>query len=210
MTTYTTHGDAVNEAREILERIRDSHFPDVRDHGVTFQILLAHPATDKNGDPTGPALKRHGVPCHAMIAVTPYKYRCMDVPDCQLYLDADWWECLTARQREALIHHELQHISFKVDKDGGLKTDDRERPLFGMGPHHHEFGWFDSTVREFGEASNEFSQWQAFDEHRRQQWLFADLEPEEDEPEEDDDHATLAMDRRQAAKITRKMAGATR
>lgn len=209
MTTYTTSGDTINEAREILERIRDQFFPDVRDHGVTFALLLAHPATDKNGDPTGPALKRHGVPCHALIAVTPYKYRCMKVPDCQLYLDADWWDCLTTKQRDALMHHECQHISFKTDKDGNLKRDDLDRPLFGMAPHHHEFGWFDSTVREFGEASNEFMQWQSFDEHRRQQWLFAECEPEE-EPDEDDEVTTLAMDRREAAKLTRRMAGAGR
>ena len=116
----------------------------------------------------------------------------------------------TRPQQEALLDHELAHREPKVDDEGAVQRDDADRPKFERVPHDHHIGTFTSVVQHYGEASSELEIMREFDEHRRQQWLFAECEPEEEEPDQDDDVATLAMDRREAAKISRRMAGASR
>lgn len=188
MTTYQTTGDQVREARETAQRMMDQYHPELRDAEVTFAILMASPPRDKNGDPTGPAVSLHGYPCAAKIKRTPYEYRTLHVPDCLIYVDSDWWECLTTRQRDALLDHELEHLTLAVDAEGACQRDDCERPKLQMRKHDRTVEGFDIVVRRHGPAAPEHMAWTKFEEARTQQWLFGDLGPDpEEEPSDDDD-----------------------
>lgn len=206
MPKFYTKGPLVDEAQEVVQDVMQKYHQGLADCGATVAILMYY--ADEESDK--PAMTERGYRIRAKIENTPLKYRKLGVQDLQISIDADWWQMATRPQQEALIDHELSHREPKVDEDGGVVRDDAERPKFERVPHDHQIGTFTSVVQHYGEASSELELMREFDEHRRQQWLFADMEPEDEEPDEDDDVATLAMDRREAAKITRRMAGAGR
>ena len=114
----------------------------------------------------------------------------------------------TRPQQEALLDHELAHREPKVDDEGAVQRDDAERPKLQSVPHDHLIGTFTSVVQHYGEASSELELMREFDQHRSQQWLFADMEVEDED--DDPDAQTLAMDRRQAAGHARRAAVAGR
>ena len=205
MPNFSSRGPLVDEAQEVTQEVMAKYHQGLADCGSTVAILMYY--ADEESDK--PALQDRGRKIRAKIENTPLKYLKLGVPDLQISIDADWWQMATRPQQEALIDHELSHREPKVDEEGAVQRDDAERPKFERVPHDHEVGCFTSVVQHYGEASSELEIMREFDEHRRQQWLFAECEPEEDEPE-DDDVATLAMDRREAQKISRRMAGASR
>lgn len=205
MSSFSTKGPMVDEAQEVVQEVIQKHHQGLADCGATVAILMYY--ADEDSDQ--PALTVRGKKCRATIANTPLKYRKLGVPDLQISIDADWWGMATRPQQEALVHHECCHRVPKVDKNGAVARDDAERPMFERILHDFDIGVFTRVVQDYGEASSEIEFMREFDEHRRQQWLFADCEPEE-EDEPDDDAVTLAMDRKQAAQISRRMAGASR
>lgn len=184
--TYETTGDRVRDARERTQRMIDQYHPELRDVELTFAILMASPPTDKNGDPSGPAVSHGGYPCAAKIKVTPYPYRCLRIPDVQVFIDADWWECLTGRQRDALVDHEITHITLATDADGAVSRDDADRPKIKMRKHDRRVEGFDEVVRRHGESAPEQMAWRDFDRARVQQWLF-DAQPDEELVDEDEE-----------------------
>jgi hypothetical protein len=206
MSNFSTAGPLVDEAQEVVQEVMAKHHQGLADCGTTVAILMYYPEEDSEK----PALTDRGRKIRAKIDNTPLKYRKLGVPDLQISIDADWWGMATRPQQEALIHHELCHRAPKVDDKGAVKRDDADRPMFERILHDFDIGVFTRVVQDYGEASSEIEIMREFDEHRRQQWLFSELEPEDEDEPEDDDVATLAMDRKQAAQISRRMAGASR
>lgn len=206
MPSFSTKGPLVDEAQEVTQEVMAKYHQGLADCETTVAILMYYP--DEESD--RPAMTERGYKIRAKIENTPLRYRKLGVADLQISIDADWWQMATRPQQEALIDHELSHRVPKVDDKGAVKRDDAERPMFERVPHDHQIGTFTSVVQHYGEASSELELIREFDEHRTQQWLFAECEPEEEDEPEDDDVATLAMDRREAAKTVRRMAGASR
>ncbi len=162
MPTYSKANAAVHET---VNRIVEKYHGKLRDAGVTIDCLFAHPQLNKNGDPTGSALKHHGYPAQAVVRVTNLKERTKGHADAEVVIDADNWDILGEEERDALIDHELTHLEL-VYKKGVLQRDDLDRPKLRLRKHDRQFGWFDEIARRHGEASPEAKQAQDFFRNR--------------------------------------------
>ncbi len=156
---------------EVVNRMVEKYHGGLFDADVKIDILGAWAATDMNGDTEAVALKLHGYPAQATIAVVSYKNRVLGGGDALLTVDVENWEELSADERDALIDHELEHLQLKTDKDGLLMRDDLERPKIQIRRHDHSFGWFDSVARRHGAASIEIKQLREFNDQHEQLWL---------------------------------------
>jgi hypothetical protein len=69
------------------------------------------------------------------------------------------WQKLGPAHMNALIDHELEHLTTVLDVDTGKpKFDGQNRPKLQMRQHDHQLGWFDAIARRHGEASPEICQ----------------------------------------------------
>ncbi len=175
MPIYTK---APKEVRERCDRIMEQYHGDLRDHGVTIDLLFAAAVTDDNGDAIGPALKLHGYQAAAVVKVNAYKLRVLGHSDAEITIDGDRWDEWSDEEKDSLIDHELEHLELKYDGDGLLQRDDLDRPKLRLRLHDHQFGWFDSIARRHGKASVEVQQYEAFKQSHRQLWIkFEDDKP---------------------------------
>lgn len=71
-----------------------------------------------------------------------------DVPDFILTLDGEWWETATARQREALVFHELLHCDQATDKDGERRFSREGLPVWAI--REHDITAFNAEVARYG------------------------------------------------------------
>lgn len=159
------------DIREVVDRMVEKFHGGLHDANVKIDILGAWAATDLNGDTEAVALKLHGYPCQATMAVVSYKNRVLGGGDALLTVDIENWEELSEAEREALIDHELEHLELRTDKDGLLQRDDLDRPKMHIRRHDHSFGWFDSVARRHGSASIEIKQLRDFNAAHEQLWL---------------------------------------
>ncbi len=53
--------------------------------------------------------------------------------------------------QKALVHHELKHVGFRYDKDGGIKVDEESGRLVGYCRHH--------DIEEFEEVLSVYGAW---------------------------------------------------
>lgn len=154
MPTYEPADNTVYElATDILNRY-ESHSPLVKS-GVKFDLVFAHPSVDENGEPTGDAIKKHGVKALGLCRIINLKDRTMGRGDVEILLDHDWWNNeASAQQQVALLDHELHHAEVKM-KDGQPKRDNLGRPLIKLRKHDVEIGWFDIIALRHGKHSQE-------------------------------------------------------
>ena len=149
---------ADDEARKLLNLAMELYHDELQSAETTVDLLMASPKLNKAGEPTGPAVKLHGIPCAAIIRTVSYKERVKGGSDLEITIDADWWRDHENEQRIALLDHKLSHRVPKLDKDGIVKTDDLFRPKFNSIPHDFEFGWFAATALRHGPDSIEVQQ----------------------------------------------------
>jgi hypothetical protein len=158
MAHYTKGLEVVPYVEAMLER----YHPQLRDAGVTFTCLMAYAPTDKNGDPTGPALTHGGYAALATVKIIGLKERADGRADVEITVDGDRWSEVPESRRYALIDHELEHLELKYDKDANVLRDDLDRPKLGVRKHDHQYGWFDAIVRRHGKDAMEYYQWVKF------------------------------------------------
>jgi len=125
--------------------------------GVTVEILLA-------SNDEGSAVKLHGWPCYATIKVMSYKDRVAGSADARMIIDLDRWKDLHAKQRDALVDHELEHLELVLDKLNNIKLDDIGRPKLRCKPHDFELTGFNSVIRRHEDAAIEVANFRAFEE----------------------------------------------
>lgn len=122
--------------------------------GVTVSCLFVF---DLEG--TEAVLKHQGYPASAVIRITPTRDRALGMADANIVVDRATWMTLSARQRNALIDHELTHLERDVDEETeAFQFDSLDRPRLSMRRHDHQFGWFDSIAERHGDASPEVRQ----------------------------------------------------
>lgn len=132
-----------------IEKLRKKHY-DVLE-SVTVGALFV---TDEDGVP---CLKHHGYPAAALCRIVPGRDRAAGLPDAQIIVDMSTWQGFDAKQKAALIDHELYHIE-PIYKDGEQKFDAQDRPRLKIRKHDYQFGWFDEIAKRHGEASIEVGQ----------------------------------------------------
>lgn len=119
-----------------------------------------------------PVLKHQGYPAGAVVSITPLKERCLGIADALIVVDRAGWVAMSQRQREALVDHELTHLTVATDKETGAPLcDARGRPKVVMRMHDHQFGWFDEIAEQHGENSPEVRQARSFVDSCRQLYL---------------------------------------
>lgn len=157
-----------------IERMQAEYHPDLED--VTIAGLFAF-----DTESSLPVLKHQGYAAGAVVRITVLKDRALGVADAQIVVDRAGWLALSARQRNALIDHELTHLEVKTDEEEGAEDavpvyDALGRPRLVMRKHDHQFGWFDEVAKRHGQASPEVRQARVLMESSGQ--LYFDFEPQ--------------------------------
>lgn len=155
--TYSAVGED-HELFQHLSEVMTKYHPALRDAEVVVDLLLAYGPRGKDGDLKGPALKDRGCACAAKVRATNLKDRAKGNGDLEIVLDGDRIDTWSDETVQSILSHELTHKELKCDKEGNLKRDDLERPLFSTRYHDREFGWFDDVARRFKENSLEVVQ----------------------------------------------------
>lgn len=174
MATFTR---ADKEIEELVNKVISEHYPELDSllkhdrFPLTFDLLMVWADEDANGEPKGPALKHHGWPADAVIKAVDKASRALGRADVEIRFDANRWEEMNEEQREALVDHELYHLSVRQE-DGIPKRDDMGRVLFKMRQHDYEFGWFVEIAKRRGLASAEVYQAKRIMAENGQ-WLFS-------------------------------------
>lgn len=153
MKTYSLAPDA----DDIAEKMLSEHHDDL--DGVTVTCLFIYDIESSEA-----VLKHQGYPAAAVVRITPTRERALGVADATIVVDRTRWASSSARQKNALIDHELTHLErvMEVDDDGQEtdepKCDALGRPKLSMRRHDHQLGWFDEIAERHGEASFEVRQ----------------------------------------------------
>lgn len=169
MKTYSQAPDVSNT----IEHCQEEYHEDLE--GVTIAGLFAF-----DTESSLPVLNHQGYPAGAIVRITPLKDRALGMADATIVVDRAGWLALSARQRNALIDHELTHLEVKTEEEEGAKDpvpvyDALGRPKLVMRKHDHQFGWFDEVAKRHGEASPEVRQARVLMEKSGQ--LYFDFEP---------------------------------
>src|ERR1017187_4770921 len=164
--SYTICGEDV---KKLVKASMDTHHPGLSEAGVTVHAIFAE-KYDEDGQ-TLPAIKVHGVPAVAKIAITALPDRVRGIADAKLTIDRGQWHGMSETRRLGLLDDELTHLVLRFDEDG-IKLDDIGRPTFKMRQHDWELTGFASVVDRQGEASVAASQFSPFEEAYGQLMLF--------------------------------------
>lgn len=139
-----------SEILEIVARMISANHPPLAKARVRIDCLFAF---EEEGE--GPAVMLHGYPCAAVVRKVSYKNRVMGRGDAEIVIDREWWESATARQRDALIDHELTHLEIPLDKYGEIKRDRAGRPRLHMRLHDWQLGGFEVIARRWAKDAAE-------------------------------------------------------
>lgn len=149
------------EVYDLLNEVIAEHFADINAIGLTFDLMMAFPPVDEQEVPTGPALTKYGVEALAIVSAVPLKYRSRGCGDCEILLSSERWVKLTEDEKQALLHHELTHVTISRKTNSEVIRDALGRPKIKMRPHDIQIGWFADTAKAYGMASQEVQQAQA-------------------------------------------------
>lgn len=139
---------------DCIERMQSEHHLDL--HGVTVAALFVY---DDEADNDTTVLKHQGYPAAAVVRLTPTRDRALGVSDAVIVVDRSCWQLLSVEQKDALIDHELTHLTRVIDEESGSPVCDAvDRPKLRMRMHDRQLGWFDEIAQRHGEASPELSQ----------------------------------------------------
>jgi len=148
MKTYSPAPDADT----CITRIQEDYHAELDEVTVSALFVFDTEAAEA-------VLKHQGYPAAAMVRITPLRERALRQADANIVIDRCTWLTLSQRQRDALIDHELTHLTRVLDKETGNPVFDAlDRPKLAMRRHDHQFGWFDEIAQRHGDASPEVRQ----------------------------------------------------
>lgn len=149
-----SYSNASSDLERTLERMKSEYHADL--DGVTVSALFVF---DDDADNDAAVLKHQGYPAAAVVSITPVKQRALGIADAVIVVDRNQWNVLSARQRDALMDHELTHLMRVIDEeDGKPRFDAIDRPKLAIRRHDHQLGWFDEVARRHADASPEMRQ----------------------------------------------------
>jgi hypothetical protein len=145
MKTYSHAPDA----DDVVKKIHYEYHEDLV--GVTVSALFVF-----DHESSKSVLKHQGYPAGAVVRITPLKDRALGIADATIIIDRAGWLALSQRQRDALVDHELTHLTRKVDKESGKPACDvLDRPTLVMRRHDHNIGFFTEVAARHREAAPE-------------------------------------------------------
>jgi hypothetical protein len=143
----TTYTKADRETMAFVRATMKKHHDDLHQHEVSVDVVFAE---NEDGD----AVKLHGYPCFAVVKIIPYKRRVKGEADAEITIDREQWNDADEDAREALIDHELTHLTV-VKKDGAALYDRHGRPKLRMRLHDKQVGIFLEVIERHGEAAQD-------------------------------------------------------
>lgn len=147
-----TYSAASADLLKRIERMQAEHHPDLAKVNIGALFVFDDEKSES-------VLKHQGYPAAAVVRITPLKDRALGIADAIIVVDRSHWSSLGAAQMNALVDHELEHLTTVLDADTGKpKFDGMDRPKLVMRQHDHQLGWFDAVARRHGEASPEIVQ----------------------------------------------------
>lgn len=151
-----TYRQADPEVSAIIKELMAAHHPQLQECGVRVGALFAYATPDcQTGEPSGPALKKYGLPAVASVRVVSQRDRIGGLPDAQILIDGDAWSDWSDECKRAVIDRQLQHLEVNRDEDGAVKLDDCNRPRLKIRPPDWLVSGFETIARRHGEASLE-------------------------------------------------------
>lgn len=146
MPTYKPADKSVSDTATRL--IRQYHEPLAKAE-VKIDFLFAYPDLDANDEPINDAITHGGYPAHGLCRLVNLKDRAKGNGDAEITLDGPNWERMSEKEQEALLDHEIYHLTL------GKGVDDLSRPKLRMRKHDVQIGWFSEIARRHGVASAE-------------------------------------------------------
>ena len=144
------YDQAEPEVHEMARKILEEHHKELKMPDGTFVRLCILMAFQKDKNCDEPAVVLHGYPCAAKVSIIPYKQRVDKRADAEIIIDQQAWDRMSLRRQQALLDHEITHITFEVDELGAVKTDDVGRPKLTLRLHDFELGGFSTVARRYG------------------------------------------------------------
>lgn len=149
MKTYSEAPDVDGTIEDVLER----------HHAELDGVLVAALFVFDDEESSKSVLQHQGYPAQAVTRIRPLRDRAMGMRDALIVVDRANWVSLTQPQRDALIDHELTHLTRVLDPESERPVADAlGRPKLAMRHHDHQFGWFDEIAQRHGDASPEVRQ----------------------------------------------------
>lgn len=142
MPKWYTCGD--EEVQQRIQRIIEKQYPELHSAEVDVRALMAHAGEGED------AVKLHGYPCYAVVKRVGIKERSQGLGDATIIIDAERYEKLSERRRDALIDHELCHLEVAKDKHGDVKKDEADRPVLKIKLHDWQLGGFAQISQRYG------------------------------------------------------------
>lgn len=144
-----TYKQAPEALEDQVNVVFAKHYSDVLDAGFTVDAVFCHAARDKEGEPTGPAIKVGGAPALIKASLMSANLVVRGVSEIELQIDGDRWEGLSKAQQNAVIDHGLAHFELVEPSapDGDLKLKKRQPD--------RSFRWWDDVAKRHGDASIE-------------------------------------------------------
>lgn len=156
-TTYTECGD---EVQRLIQQVMLKHHAELANAKVTIHAIGARRESKRDG--AIEALKIEGLPVAAKIQISSLQDRSRGMADAKLTIDLLGWDTMPVSRKEALIDHELMHISLvqlratkKNPYAKGPRFDDLGRPVLKIRTHDWRLTGYAAVVERHGEASLE-------------------------------------------------------
>lgn len=148
-TTYQRADETVERVRD---RMLEKYHGELVQLAVNVDLLMAY-------NPDGDAVSHGGYPAQAKVKIIGLKDRAAGRGDAEIIIDDSNWQSLSPGERDALMDHELEHLSLKRNaKTNAPERDDLNRPKLKMVKHDHQLGWFNTVADRHGESSAEVRQ----------------------------------------------------
>lgn len=146
MPTYAkAHKSVTQMAGSLLKKY---HEPLV-EAGIRIDFVFAYADLDENDEPINNAITHQGYPAGGLCRIINLKDRAKGNGDAEITLDAVAWDNLTELEKNALLDHELHHLTL------GKGVDDLRRPKLRMRKHDVQIGWFSLIAERHQAASAE-------------------------------------------------------
>lgn len=153
--SYESRTDLAQAAKELTYKLRDKYYPDLRDHEVTFSVLLAYNLDADGKQKDEPPLRDGDLRVLAKAKATDLISRSDENarPDAQILIDGHYFnDELPDDRREALIDGALAYFEIQLNEDKTMKTDSVGRPRFKIKTADWVLEGFSAVATRHGEA----------------------------------------------------------
>jgi len=136
------------ELKPIVAAMMAAYHNELVDLEVAVAVTRAYKLDSEGNATDGPPLKMHGHACSAKVKVLSAQQRCHVDFDVEIIVDGALFDTLTARQKNAIIDHELEHLVVVRDKEGVPKAHPSGRPQLKCKPDDFAvLGFFNIAAR---------------------------------------------------------------